>query len=51
MGDDLRWGDLGEDVLNALQYAAVGQGLLAGLAILLCAMIIDRIVQGRAGHT
>ena len=40
---------LGEDVLNALQYAAVGQGLLAGLAILLCAMIIDRIVQGRSG--
>lgn len=38
---------LGEDVLNALQYAAVGRGLLAGLAILLCAMIIDRIVQGR----
>ena len=38
---------LGEDVLNALQYAAVGQGLLAGLAILLCAMIIDRIVQGK----
>jgi glycine betaine/proline transport system permease protein len=41
---------LGEDVLNALQYAAVGQGLLAGLAILLCAMIIDRIVQGRAAR-
>lgn len=41
---------LGEDVLNALQYAAVGQGLLAGLAILLCAMIIDRIVQGRSGR-
>ncbi|HEV7246899.1 MAG TPA: ABC transporter permease subunit [Shinella sp.] len=39
---------LGEDVLNALQYAAVGQGLLAGLAILFCAMIIDRIVQGKA---
>ncbi|WP_210239428.1 MULTISPECIES: ABC transporter permease subunit [unclassified Mesorhizobium] len=39
---------LGEDVLNALQYAAVGQGLLAGFAILLCAMVIDRIVQGRA---
>ncbi|TPM22617.1 ABC transporter permease subunit [Mesorhizobium sp. B2-2-2] len=38
---------LGEDVLNALQYAAVGQGLLAGFAILLCAMMIDRIVQGR----
>lgn len=42
---------LGEDVLNALQYAAVGQGLLAGLAILLCAMIIDRIVQGRTRNT
>lgn len=42
---------LGEDVLNALQYAAVGQGLLAGMAILLCAMIIDRIVQGRMGRS
>ena len=38
---------LGEDVLTALQYAAKGQGLLAGFAILFCAMIIDRIVQGR----
>jgi len=38
---------LGSDVLMALQYAAKGQGLLAGLAILLCAMVIDRIVQGR----
>lgn len=38
---------LGEDVLSALQYAAVGQGILAGFAILACAMIIDRIVQGR----
>nr|WP_067293279.1 ABC transporter permease subunit [Marinobacterium profundum] len=38
---------LGTDVLQALQYAAKGQGLLAGIAILLCAMIIDRIVQGR----
>ncbi len=37
---------LGSDVLVALQYAAKGQGLLAGLAILFCAMIIDRIVQG-----
>ena len=37
---------LGGDVLTALQYAAVGDGLLAGLAILLCAMVIDRIVQG-----
>lgn len=39
---------LGEDVLSALQYAAVGQGILAGVAILMCAMIIDRIVQGRS---
>lgn len=38
---------LGSDVLMALQYAAKGQGLLAGIAILLCAMVIDRIVQGR----
>ncbi|QCY09524.1 proline/glycine betaine ABC transporter permease [Pseudomonas sp. MPC6] len=38
---------LGSDVLMALQYAAKGQGLLAGVAILLCAMVIDRIVQGR----
>jgi glycine betaine/proline transport system permease protein len=38
---------LGEEVLHALQYAAQGQGLLAGLAILLCAIVLDRIVQGR----
>ena len=38
---------LGEDVLEALQYANVGQGILAGFAILFCAMILDRIVQGR----
>ncbi len=37
---------LGQDVLIALQYAAKGQGMLAGLAILFCAMMIDRIVQG-----
>jgi glycine betaine/proline transport system permease protein len=39
---------LGEDVLEALQYANVGQGILAGFAILFCAMILDRIVQGAA---
>ncbi len=38
---------LGEDVLSALQYAAVGQGILAGIAILMCAMVLDRIVQGQ----
>ena len=37
---------LGSVVLQSLQYAAKGQGLLAGLAILLCAMVIDRIIQG-----
>ena len=37
---------LGEDDLEALQYANVGQGILAGFAILFCAMILDRIVQG-----
>ncbi|MCR8549158.1 ABC transporter permease subunit [Salipiger sp. P9] len=38
---------LGQDVLEALQYASEGQGILAGVAILFCAMILDRIVQGR----
>ena len=39
-------GGLGKDVLEALQYAAKGQGLLAGFAILFLAMVIDRVVQG-----
>ncbi len=38
---------LGEDVLEALQFAAAGQGILAGLAILFCALILDRIVAGK----
>lgn len=37
---------LGSVVLTSLQLAAKGKGLLAGLAILVCAMVIDRIVQG-----
>jgi len=37
---------LGASILEALQYAAKGQGLLAGLAILFCAMVIDRVAQG-----
>ena len=37
---------LGEDVLEALLYANVGLGILSGFAILFCAMILDRIVQG-----
>lgn len=39
-------GGLGATILEALQYAAKGQGMLAGLAILFCAMVIDRIIQG-----
>ena len=38
---------LGQEVLVALQYVAKGQGILSGLAILFCAMMLDRIVQGR----
>ena len=38
---------LGQDVLEALQYANVGQGILAGVAILFVALILDRVVQGR----
>ena len=46
-------GGLGKSILEALQYAAKGPGLLGGLAILFCAMVIDRVVQGafrRADH-
>ena len=39
-------GVLGEAGFEALQYANVSQGILAGFAIVFCAMILDRIVQG-----
>ncbi|MEM6712506.1 MAG: ABC transporter permease subunit [Pseudomonadota bacterium] len=39
-------GGLGQTILEALQFAAKGPGLLGGLAILLVAMVIDRIIQG-----
>lgn len=39
-------GGLGKVILEALQYAAKGPGLLGGFAILFCAMVIDRVVQG-----
>ena len=32
--------------LEAFQYANVGPGFLVGFAILFCAMILDRIVEG-----
>jgi ABC-type proline/glycine betaine transport system permease subunit len=31
---------------EALQYAAKGPGLLGGIAVLLVAMVVDRIMQG-----
>ncbi|MER9248771.1 ABC transporter permease subunit [Mesorhizobium sp. M0590] len=40
-------GGLGEDVLQALQYASVGQGFLVGVAVLICAIILDRLIQGK----
>ncbi len=39
-------GGLGQVILEALQFAAKGPGLLGGFAILFVAMMIDRIVQG-----
>lgn len=39
-------GGLGQIILEALQFAAKGPGLLGGFAILFVAMVIDRIVQG-----
>lgn len=40
-------GGLGEDVLQALQFASVGQGFLVGAAVLICAIILDRLIQGK----
>lgn len=42
-------GGLGYDVLFALQNVQHGQGLLAGIAIVACAMLFDRII-GRSRH-
>jgi ABC-type proline/glycine betaine transport system permease subunit len=39
-------GGLGYDVVFALQHVEAGRGILAGIAIALCAMILDRIIQG-----
>ena len=39
-------GGLGFEVLFALQQVDAGKGLLSGLAIVVCAMVIDRIIQG-----
>ena len=39
-------GGLGYDVLFSLQRVEAGKGILAGIAIVLCAMVLDRIIQG-----
>ena len=44
-------GGLGKNGFEALQYAAKGQGILARLAILFCAMVIDRVIQGHYKRT
>jgi glycine betaine/proline transport system permease protein len=43
---------LGEDVLVGIQTLNVGKGLEAGLAIVILAVVIDRITQayGRSRH-
>lgn len=38
---------LGEDILNALSQVAPGAGIVAGIAVLLCAIVLDRLLQGR----
>lgn len=39
-------GGLGYDVLAALQQMDNGAGILAGAAIVMCAMLLDRLIQG-----
>ena len=39
-------GGLGYEVLFSLQHVETGRGVLAGVAIVFCAMILDRIIQG-----
>jgi glycine betaine/proline transport system permease protein len=40
-------GGLGVDVIRALNFLQIGHGFLAGIAIVLMAMTLDRIVRGR----
>lgn len=40
-------GGLGYDVLKALRHLNTGEGILAGTAIVFCAMLLDRIIQGK----
>lgn len=41
---------LGERVINALQRAQVGPGFVSGLALVILAIILDRIMQGFNNH-
>ncbi len=41
---------LGRDVLSALQRAQVGSGFVAGLAIVILAIVVDRITNGFASR-
>jgi glycine betaine/proline transport system permease protein len=38
-------GGLGDHIVRALRHVEAGTGILAGIAIVLCAMILDRIIQ------
>lgn len=40
-------GGLGLDVVRSLQMLQTGRGLLAGAAIVFCAMMLDRMLRGR----
>ena len=40
-------GGLGQEVIRSLQYLQTGQGFLAGFAIVLVAMVLDRMVHRR----
>ncbi len=40
-------GGLGQGVMQALQHLKTGQGFIVGFAIVLCAMVLDRLVRGR----
>jgi glycine betaine/proline transport system permease protein len=40
---------LGEDILTALAQVAPGAGLIAGIAVLFCAIVLDRLLQGKVG--
>jgi glycine betaine/proline transport system permease protein len=43
-------GGLGQEVIRSLQYLQTGQGFVAGFAIVLVAMVLDRMVRRRKGQ-